>query len=181
MQTAWRIDEKRRIPYARTESVLLGLLEDDLPPLIKLYGVTNHTGRQRLVRRHDAPQLDRAPLLPDSDTAEQRTADVDTTDPSTATQPIAESPHSPYSASEFSSSTVVTDTLSALYDRMMDSYLEDIMLAFHKQKHADVRDALCVKTIRACKKGTTFEPFRRPRREGQNEGHTAEPLSHVEL
>ena len=55
VQTAWRIDSKKRIPYARTESVLLELLEDDMPPLLRHYGVSNHTGRQRLLRRADAP------------------------------------------------------------------------------------------------------------------------------
>ena len=161
VQTAWRIDEKRRIPYARTESVLLQLLEDDVPPLLRLYGVSNHSGRQRLLRRHDAAQLDTAPLLPDP----------------TATDTDSSLPYSP---SEFASSGGVTAALSALYERLLDSWLEDIVLAFHKRQHDDIKDALCVKTIRACRKGTTFEPFRRPSRQGQQRGGEAEQGHAVE-
>ena len=187
VQTAWRIDEKRRIPYARTESVLLGLLEDDVPPLLRLYGVSNHTGRQRLLRRHDAPQLDKAPLIPDDEQhSDQQSSDdsassAGSENGSASISNSSSSAKLPYSASEFSSTSTLTDTLSALYVRMLDSYLEDIMLAFHKQ-HADVKDALCIKTIRACKKGTTFEPFRRPRRQGQESGQTeGQQLNHVDL
>ena len=172
VQTAWRIDQKRRIPYARTESVLLGLLEDDLPPLIKLYGVTNHTGRQRLLRRHDAPQLDKAPLIPEQDS-----------DSANTTEDSSSSSQSPYSSSEFSSSSTLTSTLSALYDRMLDSYLEDFILAFHKQV-SDVKQQLCVSSVRACKKGTSFEPFRRPRRQGQEQDSSqssGEQVNHVDL
>jgi len=191
VQTAWRIDEKRRIPYARTESVLLQLLEDDVPPVLRLYGVSNHTGRQRLVRRHDAPQLDTAPLLPelDGDThdsthaADDGSGETDSANHTASTQ-------LPYSPAEFTSTATLTSTLTALYERMIDSYLEDIMLAFHKQKYDDVKDALCVKTIRACRKGTTFEPFPKPSRQrqggggggvGQGQTHTLEQINHTDL
>ena len=178
VQTAWRIDEKRRIPYARTESVLLQLLEDDVPPLLRHYGVSNHTGRQRLIRRPDAPQLDTAPLLPDDETSEQlngAAADSDSSNSSERSSNSSSHTALPYSATEFAYSPLVTDTLTALYERMIDSYLEDIMLAFHKRQHNDVKDALCVKTIKACKKGTTFEPFRRPARRTQPAAHAPEP------
>ena len=187
VQTAWRIDQKRRIPYARTESVLLELLEDEVPPMLRHYGVSNHTGRQRLVRRPEAPQLDTAPLLPDDDSGEQ--TDTVTADSSTNTN-TSSSTGLAYSAAEFSASPLLLDTLTALYNRMVDSYLEDIMLAFHKQQHDNVKDALCVRTIRACKKGTTFEPFRRPRRlreqqqqqtQTQAQTQTVEQIGHIDL
>ena len=182
VQTAWRIDEKKRIPYARTESVLLQLLEDDVPPLLRHYGVTNHTGRQRLVRRADAPQLDTAPLLPGDEHSQQN--DAPAGDGSGESGSNISSSSASYSASEFSSSPLLSDTLTALYNRMIDSYLEDIMLAFHKRQHDNVKDALCVRTIRACRKGTTFEPFRRPARhtaQAAGGGQTVEQIGHVEL
>ena len=145
VQTKWRIDEKRHIPYARTEAVVMAIIEDEVAPSLSLYGSTNHSGRVRLCRRFDAPRLPTAPLLSSAD--EESGAELDDA----------------YAPTAFNHSALLTSTLTALYERMVDSHLEDMMLLFHRDED-DIKAKLCIKTVRACRKGTSFEPFTPPQR-----------------
>ncbi len=43
VQTRWRIDEKKRIPYARSEARLIEILEDVVPDVWSQYAVAAHT------------------------------------------------------------------------------------------------------------------------------------------
>ena len=151
VQTKWRIDEKRHIPYARTEAVVMEIIEEQVAPSLPLYGASNHTGRTRLLRKFDAPSLATAPLLPPLSAADEEGEQGE--------QVLDDA----YAPSAFNHTAGLTSSLSALYERMVDSHLEDMMLLFHRDE-PDIKAKLCVHTVRACKKGTSFEPFHPPQR-----------------
>ena len=148
VQTKWRIDEKRHIPYARTEHRLMEIIEDEIQPHLPLYGAVNHTDRLRLLRQFSAPPLSTAPLLPPS--SADATEGVELSDT--------------YSPSQFQQSAGMTSTLKLLYDRMIEGYLEEMLLLFHRAEE-DIKSKLCIRKVRACPRGTTFEPFAPPERE----------------
>ena len=143
VQTAWRIDEKRRIPYARTEHRLMEILEDELPQALPLYGACNHTDRQRLIRRRTAEQLPTSALLPSAAADAEAEGGLE------------------YSPAFFSQSAALLSRLRSLYERLLESHLEDAILLFHKEE-PDIRHKLCVTKARACKKDTAFDPFPPP-------------------
>jgi len=150
VQTKWRIDEKRRIPFARTEHRVMEIIEQEVTPSLPLYGSTNHTGRTRLIRKPGAPPLPTAPLIPHDSEGEG--------------EGVGEGSDVDYSPSEFTHSRLLTETLTSLYERMVDVHLEEMALLFHRAEE-QVKEKLCIQKVKACSKGTSFEPFHPPTRQ----------------
>jgi len=144
VQTKWRIDEKKRIPYARTEHRLLEILEEEIHPLLRFYGSSNQTGRIRLIRKEEAAKKTE---INNQTNDHQQSLDSSS---STSSSDSLQSP-----PSDFSYSASITQSIIALYDKLLDSWLEEIILLFHREE-AEIKTKLCIKTVRACKKGTNF-------------------------
>ena len=142
VQTKWRIDEKRHIPYARTEHRVMEILEDELQPALQRYGAANHTERLRLLRTPEGAE-------------------------------------EPFSPEQFEHSARLSSTLSALYERMIDSHLEDMMLLFHRAE-PHTKERLCVRKVKACSKGTAFDAVQPPERVRRTVGAAAADSSRAE-
>jgi len=149
VQTRWRVDEKRRIPYARTEFRLLEIVESEIISELTHYGIANHTDRYRLIR---APT---APIRPNVSSNEVTTASAGA--PSMPDR-------RPYDPAQFTHTSVVTATIKLVYERMTERYLEEILLLFHKAEETDVKRKLCIEMTRSCTAETLFDAVPEPTR-----------------
>jgi hypothetical protein len=122
VQTRWRVDEKRRIPYSRTEYRLMEILEEELEGKYNNYGIYNSSSLERI-------RLIRRPITPEGKFGR---------------------------FIGFYSSKQVHKGLKKIYKELRESYLEDILLVFHKQEE-QIKEKVCINTMKVCDQRVKFD------------------------
>jgi len=161
VQTRFRVDEKKRIPYARTEFRIMEILENDISDRFNDYGVSpdrGSHGHQVLVKKPAATATP-PPPAPVADTTAATTTDTAATASTTndATPPAAsadtassEAATTTTTKSNIRSSKRLTKEMKRVYSWMLDRYQDDITLSFHRSD-PDPFTRLCTEIIGACR------------------------------
>jgi hypothetical protein len=130
VQTRWRIDEKKKIPYARTEHRLLEILETELASALNKYGVQpqptrlHHAANDNDGTSSAASAAIQFPFLKLVKTAGVSDQDV-------------------------KSGKDVTTDIQSTYEHLVEEYLEEIMLLFHRDEN-DIKQKLCIDLTQSC-------------------------------
>jgi hypothetical protein len=129
VQTRWRIDEKKKIPYARTEHRILEILESELASALNKYGVQPQPTRlHQEANDHGASAAATAavkfPFLKLVKSAGVSDQDV-------------------------KSGKDVTSDIQSTYEHLVEEYMEEIMLLFHRDE-SDIKQKLCIDLTQSC-------------------------------
>jgi len=178
VQTRFRVDEKKRMPYARTEYRIMEILENDIATKFSDYGVLPDRGvhgHQVLAKKSSAAVS--TPASTTNDTVASPSTPSPST-PSTETVPSTDSSTPPTSASASTTESATTGAtadvststptsgeskpshklrhskrLSAemkrVYHWMLDRYQDDITLVFHRSEPNPLQ-RVCNDIIGAC-------------------------------
>jgi len=132
VQSRFRIEEKKYIPYARTEYRIMEILEDEIPNKLSSYGIVR--GSTWRVAKSSPP--------PPTTTTTVTSGSGDPNAPAVAPVDV-----------EISDKN--TKKLKHVYEELLFGHTDEITLLFHKSE-PEVKRKMCIDLIKACPSSYKF-------------------------
>jgi len=144
VQSRFRIEEKKYIPYARTEYRILEILEDEIPNHLAGYGIVRGS-KWRVAKPTPPPASTTIPPPPPPSTEEGESSGTE--DASAAASTSTTTPAPPQPDVEVSEKN--TKKLKAVYEELLFGHTDEITLLFHRDEE-NIKRKMCIDLIKAC-------------------------------
>jgi len=173
VQSRFRIEEKKYIPYARTEFRIMEILDEEIPNHLNNYGIVKGSS-WRVAKQQPTPVIETPPTptptpatTNDATTTETVSTNtpietppvpsetVSATTPNPNPEKIESVPVVASSGPEVEVTIANSKKLKLLYEELLFGNTDEITLLFHRET-PDVKKKMCIDLIKVCPQNYKF-------------------------